>query len=114
MMEEAAFPAQLAVRGETVTYHPTVGDDAELKALFSGNAADLVEGEPAGTSDARTGTLRVLKTELASPDRDDKVTIRSSKWDVVTIDDLEYAWRLNIRRSVAVERGAGSFRQPRI
>ena len=112
MITEAVFPTQLAVRGETVTYHPgTFGaPDVSIEGIFGVNPADVVDTEPGGSNDARTSTFLVAKTELASATRDDHLTIRSEKWDVVTINDLDGIWRLNIRRSVAVERGAGRFR----
>lgn len=112
MMTEAAFPAQLATRGEAVTYHPSGAANVSIdEALFAVDSATREEGERGG-NDARTGRLHIDKADVASPSRVDQVTIRSVKWDVVTIDDLDYAWRLNVRRSVAIERAAARFRQP--
>ena len=112
MMTEAAFPAQLAVRGEAVTYHPSGAANVAIdEALFNFDAATREEGEM-GSSDVRMGKLHIDKTDVASPSRADQGTIRSVKWDVVTIDDLDYAWRLNVRRSVTIERSAARFRQP--
>lgn len=110
MMTEAAFPVQLATRGEAVTYHPDGDDDVAIaEVLFSLDAATREEGAD-GSSEVRMGKLHIDKTDVASPSRADQVTIRDVKWDVVTIDDLDYAWRLNVRRSIALDRGPGRFR----
>ena len=114
MTSTAGEPVLRESLGETVTYHPDGAADVPVEGIFAGRSADLVEAEPGGSSDLRTGTFLVAKTQLAAATRNDKLTIRSSKWSVISIDDLGYAWRLNIRRSVAVERGAGQFRMPRI
>lgn len=111
MMTEAAFPAQLATRGEAVTYHPDgAADVAIAEALFGLDAATRVEGERS-SNDVRMGRLHIDKTDVASPSRKDQVTIRGVVWDVVTIDDLDYAFRLNMRRSVRITGSAARFRQ---
>lgn len=111
MMTEAAFPVQLATRGEAVTYHPSGDDDVAIaEALFDLGAATHEEGTR-GDDDVRTGRLHIDKTDVVSPSRKDQVTIRGVVWDVVTIDDLDYAWRLNMQSALRVETGAARFRQ---
>lgn len=111
MMTEAAFPAQLAVRGEAVTYHPSGAADVSIdEALFNLDPATRESGEH-GDDDNRTGRLYLDKADVASPSRKDQVTIRSEKWDVVTFDNLDYAWRLNMKRNVSIDRAASGFRQ---
>lgn len=114
IMADCGEPVLRESVGEAMTYHPDGGADAAIVASFTRDSSAMEDAEPGGTKEVRTGSVLVAKTEVASPTNDDKVTLRSAKWDVVTFDDLEYAWKLNIRRSVTLERGAQSFRMPRI
>ncbi len=100
--------------GETVTHHPDGGSDAALVMIFAATPAEFTPASPGGMSDVRTGTLVVRKAVLATVSRKDKVTLRGAKWAVVTVDDLEHSWRLNIRRSERIESAPGDLRQPRV
>lgn len=114
IMADCGEPVLREQLGEAMTHHPDGGSDAAFTATFDFESSAMADAEPGGRNDARTGSVLVAKTQLASVTSADKITLRSQKWDVVTVDDRDYAWVLNIRRSVPVERGATPFRMARI